>query len=366
MWRAQLAWAWLAALLLGFAPIARAQDGDAGSAAAARVVSPRAAIPANGAVLIESPDGSQPTVVVTGATGVARPGTLKTVSEGETTFYGWQSSSPLDPGMYRVSLKHVLSPAFDSMFDIVITAAAPTSLPVLESSPTIAAFAEVSPHACCMNAPGETLTHCVMTGYETSARVDPGLSSIETVSSLNQFLYRAQAARGSIARNASVPFMPFDRVAAVLFEGAADEYCISIEAIDITTLAVREYVELNRCVGRGAVEVGMTALPIDDAFLASTRCVRPPPGLEPQWCRANADACEDGPTLDCKLFRYTCEDGPSPLSRLPPARRDQCSIAMAGSSAVPDGGARALTLLVLLILLARRRRGGVHGRTAID
>jgi hypothetical protein len=231
----------------------------------------------------------------------------------------------------------------------------------------VSTFTEPWTRACCMTPIQDETEHCMLGEERTSALVDPGLSSLETVAKLNQFLFRARPGDARPGVGERVPYMPFGSAAGVAFDTPDDEYCIDISAQDIATGATHEYPELHSCVSAGHGELGTKPLHLDPAFLANESCLQPPVGREEDWCAANEQACAGGVTERCKLYRYACQNGPLPnawreAARMFPERNipfrgpdtsdaeEHCSVSAPGIR--HSGG--GLAWLVLLALFVRR------------
>jgi hypothetical protein len=357
----------------GMGAIGLGGSGGAGPSEPAQVVSPRAPIPANGAILISSGDGSRPTVFVTDPLGapVAGASTPLSTTE-EAAFFAWNAMAELGLGMHRVELKHGHDPSLNATFEVEIVAAADRTIPTITSEPSVSSFMRATARACCTTPIQDVTDHCALSEQHMFARVDPGLSSMATVSELNQFLFTVRAENLALADITFSPFQPFGSSHAVDFESAADTYCIVVQALDIATFEMHTYPELARCVAAGSVHAGPAPTPLAPGFLADEACLQPPVGHKEEWCAANAANCADGVTERCKLYRYACEEGPLPNSwragaaahperdiplRGPDlAAGERCSVLAPGSR----GNSGMLVQLALLALIVCRGRRSWH------
>ena len=331
------------------------------------VLSPGAPIPANGGILIESSDGSTVIADVRDATERLVPGTTTLLStREESNFFVWKPVTEPGLGPHSVSLRSQDGSSLVNTIMVEIVAATDRARPVLAVSPSIATFTTPTGRACCLTTSQDLTDHCALSEQQTLAQVDPGLASTETISALNQFLFRARVAEGTAAPNVAPAFLPFGSDAAMRFEQAADEYCIEIDALDIVTMAEHRYPDLDHCVTSSGVDVGTMPIALDGAFLADERCVMPPSGHEEQWCEVHGDDCDDGNSVDCTLFQYACEgihpsepgDAPdAEVVRIPePSSDEQCSVSAPGSPRSTSRSLVHLGVFVLALLVCRGRR----------
>jgi len=338
-----------------------------------RVLSPGAPIPANGGILIESIDGVAVTAAVTSPTGTRVEGTTTLLSMPDAAYFAWAPAAELGLGEYWVELRNESGSSLDSTSSVEIAAAADRAKPMLAISPSVSTLTAPSERACCLTLSQDGLDHCALTEQQTFAQVDLGLSSTETVSKLNQFLFRVRVAEGNAPPNAPAAFRPFGASAALNFEAAADEYCLEVDALDIVTLEEHRYPDLDHCVAGSSVRVGTTPVELDDEFLAGDLCVRPPVGHEERWCEVNAGACANGRTQKCAQLQDTCEDEPRPDAAAPEAdaglddehdasadggneRESDRGCTVAARGARSSSGAAAYLVLVMLGLATRRVR----------
>jgi hypothetical protein len=347
-----------------------------------RVLSPGAPIPANGGILIEAGEGSGVIAVVTNPRGEIVEGTTTLLSSGELSYYAWTPAGELGLGAHWVDLRNEGGGSVDMML-IEIVEAADRVLPVLTLSPSIAAFTAPSARACCTTPSAPETDHCALSEQQTLARIDPGLSSMDTVGTLNQFLYRFRPAEGSVAPTEAAIFRAFGGTAALYYEADADEYCFEVDVLDIMTMEEHHQAELGGCIASSSVQLGTMQIELEAEFLADERCFQPPSGHEEQWCEANAGDCSHDLTPACALYRYACEDGPLPADwQVPPedepdfagddgsagnagqpgsmtaSRDDGCSVAAPGVER--SSAAWQLALGALLLLLARGRSRSPH------
>jgi hypothetical protein len=359
-------WSWLGLLAVGVGLAPALADDPADRPIPPRppqVLSPGAPIPANGGILIESSDGSTVVAVVTDPTGALVEGTTRLVSKQEAAFFAWRPAGELGLGAHWIDLRNESGSSLNSAFEVEIVAATARAKPELAVSPSISTVVTPSAHACCLTSNQAFTDHCALSQQQTLAQLDPALASTETISALNQFLFRVRVAEGTPAPQVAKAFLPFGSNAALYFEAAADEYCIEIDAIDIVTLEEHSYPDLDHCVARSNVAVGTMPIALDGEFFADERCVFPPPGHEEQWCEVHGDDCDDDKTVQCTLFRYACEgeDEPVPdagnetdagVVRAPEtSSSDGCSVSAPGAR----GHSGSLLFLVLFVLLVRAR-----------
>jgi hypothetical protein len=368
-------WQWLLALCVIVVPVESALADDAGGEQNGadineffdfmrpKVLSPGAPIPANGGILIETISGSTVQASVAAPGGVRIEGTTALLSRSEATYFAWTPTDGIGVGTYRVDL--ITDGAmFMSAFTIEITEAAERVKPEIAWSPSISALTESSAEVCCEVINLDLSVPCVLSEQRMLAVIDAGLSSTETVATLNQFVYGVRMTGGASAGASFVSFRPFGARALLRVEQAADEYCIQPFALDIVTRQEHGYPELERCVASSSLRFGSVAMDIEDEFFANERCEQPPVGHEERWCEVNAGACEQGVSDRCALFRYACEDGPRPSREVAdagPVEDDAAPVSPSGECSASAPGARgagsSLVALVLAMAALVRARG---------
>ena len=331
---------------------------------APHVRQPRVPIPANGAIVIESPDDSEPVLLVR-APGRAivegkqyRIGALPNLGG----IYVWLPNEPFQLGEYTVQQSHIEETGEPRTDTITVIEPHDGNPPNVMIEPSVSMVVVPGERACCMTPSQERIERCAIISSIASAQVSAGLSSIEPASKLNQFLFRFEPAAKADSNPTQKVFGTFENAGPLTFAEEAEEYCFSLSALDVVTLEQHVYSDLTSCVPRGDVVIGVIASDPPPAFFDLRRCPVPPAGFEQPWCRTNDWACTMGSMVECELHQHVCADGPLPSlwRAIPsglaaPKRSSGCAVARSQST----GRAWVAWLALGLALLVRRRMRGV-------
>jgi hypothetical protein len=201
--------------------------------------------------------------------------------------------------------------------------------------------------------------------------LDPGLSTVEPLTHVNQFLFKARLVTTSPELSSPAAYEPIGLNDALIVDDLADSYCFEVEAIDIATGQTHVYPE-QHCVARGDVPVEIIALELSPAFLDHDDCIQPPVDYEAAWCSANESDCAGELNGPCKLYRYACNNGPLPewwraaAERVPERnipfrgpdlpRGERCAASSPGTASSGAGFLAVLSLALLAISVRRARR----------
>jgi hypothetical protein len=330
---------------------------------------PGVPIPANGAIVIESPDGTEPVLLVRASGGAIvegahhRIGVLPNLG----AIYVWLPKEPFQLGTYSVQQNHQQS---GEQRDDTITVIEPHdgTPPSVMIEPSVSMVVVPGERACCKTPNHEDIDRCTIISSITSAQVSAGLSSVEPASKINQFLFRFESAASADSNPEKKVFGTFENAGPIAFDEPSELFCFSLRALDVVTLEQHVYSDLAGCVPRGDVTIGVIASDPPPAFFDMRRCPVPPPRFERPWCSTNDWACTMGSMVECELHQHVCDDGPLPsLWRAVPEgfaapERDRgCAVAPRRS----DGHSWIVWLALGLALVARRRTIGIGGVTAL-
>lgn len=325
---------------------------------------PRVPIPANGAIVIESPDDSDPVLLVRAPGGAIVEGKQHRIGALPNLggIYVWIPNEPFQLGEYSVQQSHIKDTGEQRTDTITVIEPHDGSRPNVMIEPSVSMVVVPGDRACCMTPSHEEIERCAIVSSITSAQVSAGLSSSEPASKLNQFLFRFESAANAGSNPDQKVFGTFENAGPLTFEEAAEEFCFSLRALDVVTLEQHVYSDLAGCVPRGDVVIGVIASNPPPAFFDLRRCPVPPFGFEQPWCGTNDWACTMGSTVECELHQHVCADGPLPsLWRsvpegfAPPDHGGGCAVARAQR----DGRAWFAWLALGLALLRRRRMHGI-------
>jgi len=331
------------------------------------VRTPRVAIPANGAIVIESPDGTEPLLEVYAASGALVEGSQRRVGALSDLggVYAWVPHEPFLPGAHLVYQTHRQHAQLQRTDMLTVIEPHDGTPPRVTSEPSASTMLVPGAQACCMTPAAERIERCVFVSSLASVQVTAGLSSMDPASKLNQFLFRFEPASSSASSTASSfgpsDFEPFENAGPLTFDQEVDEFCFVLRALNVVTLEEHVYSDVPSCVARGDLPVGEVPAEPPTTFYDLRRCLVPPEGFEPQWCTANAWACEMGMKEDCELHQHVCDNGPLPgrwklqsLGLAPQEREESCAVAVVG--AAPRRRGWAVWLGLGLVVLAGRRR----------
>jgi hypothetical protein len=329
-----------------------------------RVRQPRVPIPANGAIVIESPDGTEPVLLVRAAGGAIVEGKHRRIGALPNlgAIYVWIPKEPFQPGTYSVQQDHIHAANERRTDTITVTEPHDGSAPNVMIEPSVSMVVVPGERACCMTPTHEGIDRCAIVSSITSAQVTPGLSSVEPASKVNQFLFRFESAANAESDPAHKIFGTFENAGAIAFDEDAEVFCFSLRALDVVTLEQHVYSDLASCVPRGDIVIGVVASDPPPAFFDLRRCPVPPLGFERPWCDTNDWACTMGSMAECELHQHVCDDGPLPSlwRSVPegfasPDRDGGCTAVRSRS----DGRASIVWLALGIALVARRRTIGV-------
>jgi hypothetical protein len=328
-------------------------------------------VPSNGALPIVTFDGSHPVVTVTDPTGAVLTGLIHEVglSDGGIVL-AWVPSAPFMVGIHSVSLASPYDATRVQVESVRVIAPFPSGLPPIrvEASASLVVLPET--RECCLGAPGGPPNGCFVTRHESYVSVEPGFTTPTPDALLNQYLFRLKPAPGSVPGGADEIFMPFEQVKAAGFYEPADEYCVQVETLNITTRMVDVYPLLACTTGVDAL-VGVLEVDVPDRQLAYEACPLPPDSQSAVWCGVNPNLCSRDNPDACAIHEHVCQGAPAPpivsmlrsgepasdavLMRGGSQRRDlakACTAAPGSRTNISLGG---IVLLLAVALLARRR-----------
>lgn len=286
-----------------------------------RVVAPDVPIPRNGSILLFArADGwdeasSVPITQVSrvvGATTTTFSGTMVNVAP---YYFAWTPLEPLEAGEYVVSLAHqgfgTMSATITVVGDMVIEPPAVSITPRAVWEGGVVEFGICEYFDGIDVVPGPSIA----TRVKGQASLNAPLTFTVEPAVSHQFLYRALPVgleTGEYVASAGpLPVGPFTV--------QAEQYCFGIEAMDIKTGTVHAYPGVEYCAPHGDIpDFIEQAAQITDDALSRYSCIRPPEGLEEQWCAANVQCIEISRTPDavvansCQFYFDTCPDAVRP------------------------------------------------------
>jgi hypothetical protein len=278
-----------------------------------RVVNAGAGIPVGGGLLIYAGGmGIAPIVQVSDATTPTTTlgGTL-TALDGEL-YWVWEPTSPLTAGStYEVRLSTPDFGVRTSTFDVVATIT--IARPAIESSPSASWRGETNNWSCCRTLIGGTLedASCFPSEQRASIMLEPGFTTSDPAVLLNQFVFRLGT--DELSADLTGPSIWPNVYVSPLYT-QAEEYCFTLEAIEIISGTVHTYEDIERCAPHGELK-DLGFLPIEPGSVELDRvvCHAPPDQFKDQWCDINEDPCaHDNNETGCGLYGFVCEGEPLP------------------------------------------------------
>ena len=353
-----------AAVVLSITQHARAESGVAfPEGVLATIRRPATPIPADGALLLVSFDGTTP-IVQARAAGAPIEGQAHSVGHDEAgTLYAWVPSAPFAVGTVVVTLRNELNAALEATYNIDVVAPLGVGTPELDMRPTASVQAMSTEGECCRNLQGQLLLDaCFEAREQRFVLVTPRASSSSSAIVLNQHVFMIGADPGSSI--SSSLYRPLDQAPLeVSFHEPADQYCVQARAMNVATRAVHRYTELAFCASFEGESIGERTVQPDPSALALPGCLAPPAGYEDLWCEVNADACEPSSDLDASAAHPPgmTDAGhaadPIDASFGPSARASGCTIAPTAH------GACSHITIAGLLALASLLRGSLRSRT---
>jgi hypothetical protein len=336
----------------------------------AQLRGPTLPVPSDGALVFVSSDGSVPAVEVRGPDGALLEGTMLLITEEAPVLHAWVPAMELPLGTLAIAILDPFGSSATSASVEVVPPFAP-GLPELNVEPSASWVMVPDSSDCCSTPLGEVISStCFVTRYSTSIRVQPGFSSPEPQSVLNQYLFRVMPVSPLPSdRDLSISsFRPLESAGQeVVFYDAADEYCIEVHARHIATGKEEVYSSRPSCVSHDERNLGVyLEAEVDPRALSVFGCLRPPFDFEAEWCEINEGACGIDDEDACDLYNYNCKNGPLPrvwkeivetqglAGTESTAERDSCSVARLRSS---SGVGASLGAMLALFAICRRRFG---------
>jgi hypothetical protein len=311
----------------------------------ANLVNAIAAIPANGALLIEWVGNNQGltadavTMIVTDAAGQTVPGTLRMLER----YWFWTPTQPFTPGAtYSVQVM-AGTVGTSNVTPISILSARASLRPPLVNMLTAQRTDTTLEQQCCTALAGFPYhsSGCFPTKTQGSILMTANLSSPASASELGQFVFRTGPAG---MRSGAWQYGISPR--SIVFSEQAAQYCFQVEALELATGIIFKYDDLNpHCLAlNGIDDLAPKAAPIDaKTVLDRTICQVPPMGLEAMWCKTNESICASDAALPgCEDYGHLCRAEPAPV---PPAAGSGGAagsvqvVARAGTGGVAAGSA---------------------------
>lgn len=281
-----------------------------------RLVNHGAGIPVNGVLLILAGGGTGTPPIVE-ISDVATPGTTLGGSLAvfmSSSYWVWKPSTPFIEGttyQARLSAPDIGIVGNTDTFEAV--AAITIARPEIMTAPSASWRSETVNTVCCSSLFGGVLgqTSCFPSEQRSSVLLEPGLSTGENAVFMNQFLFRAgtdgvAAANSQLAPWPNIPLNPFYT--------QADEYCFTLEAVDLISGMVFPYDDANTCAPHGELgTLRTTNIEAGAAELDRLVCHAPPDQFKEEWCDLNEDPCaDDAMATACGLYGYVCKGEPLP------------------------------------------------------
>lgn len=313
----------------------------------------RVPIPANGALIIESPTMGMPTLEVTSQWTEPVPGQATWVGgSARGALFAWRPSSGfLEPGVYVAVLYYDIRSSDRWTQSFTVVEAIDDAPPVITAEPSISNAMSPNATTCCSDPLGNSVEHCAPDELFSTLELHGGLSSTESGVKLNQYLFALSDSESRVLFDPPF-FVPFEELSYLGFDVAVSAYCFSVDAVNVTTLEVHHYEDIERCAEPGDVVIGPIDSPPGPEFFDRSVCTVPDAKHVGTWCEVNDDACIERKSGDCELYAHVCEGAPLPSAWTMTARQPKGCTVASRRSTLPA----VMWLALALAMRARRRR----------
>ena len=284
----------------------------------ATLLLPGVPIPANGSIIIQQlgpafsaadaklmdPNGGTPI-----------DGTVRMVGQ----YAVWTPTRALVPGVtYTLSIATPGSVVGAVQYQLMVVPAWTPARVSVTNTPRLERAYNAGTTRCCTAVTGVSKgsVGCFLAEQRSVVRLWTQLTSTATPTELSQFLFRLSPAGMTPAVPAN--YVPLSALAQVATDWttAASEYCVNLDALEITAGKTYDYPNLmTRCVPHGGLgTLGIEDVAIDAAkALGREICPVPPPNYEMRWCETNKAACTAERSLvGCENYGHMCLGEPAP------------------------------------------------------